>query len=40
MGKAEVEALLTHLASERGVAPSPHRQALRPAVLYGKVVEM
>ena len=28
MGRAEVEAFLTHLASERNVAASTHRQAL------------
>ncbi len=41
MGKEEVEAFLTHLAAERGVAPSTHRQALSALLfLYGKVLEM
>ena len=41
MGKHEVEAFLTHLASDRGVAPSTHRQALSALLfLYGKVLEV
>nr|WP_145545472.1 integron integrase [Variovorax boronicumulans] len=41
MGKAEVEAFLTHLAAERCVAPSTHRQALSALLfLYGKVLEL
>lgn len=41
MGKDEVEAFLTHLAAERGVAPSTHRQALSALLfLYGKVLEV
>jgi integron integrase len=41
MGKDEVEAFLTHLASDRGVAPSTHRQALSALLfLYGKVLEV
>lgn len=41
MGKEEVEAFLTHLAAERGVAPSTHRQALSALLfLYGKVLEL
>ena len=40
MGKAEVEAFLTHLVVERHVAPSTHRQALSALLfLYGKVLE-
>ncbi|MBH9553072.1 integron integrase [Inhella gelatinilytica] len=39
MGGAEVEAFLTHLAADRGVAPSTHRQALSALLsLYGKVL--
>lgn len=39
MGQAEVEAFLTHLAAERGLAPSTHRQALSALLfLYGKVL--
>src|ERR1043165_1070821 len=33
MGSAEIEAFLTHLATERHVAPSTHKQALA-AVLF------
>lgn len=41
MGKEEVEAFLTHLAAERCVAPSTHRQALSALLfLYGKVLEV
>lgn len=39
MGGAEVEAFLTHLASERQLSPSSHRQALSALLfLYGKVL--
>ena len=39
MGGPEVEAYLTHLAGERGLAPSSHRQALSALLfLYGKVL--
>jgi integron integrase len=39
MGGPEVEAFLTHLASDRGLAPSSHRQALSALLfLYGKVL--
>lgn len=39
MGAAEVEAFLTHLAADRGLAPSTHRQALSALLfLYGKVL--
>jgi len=39
MGGPEVEAFLTHLAAERGLAPSSHRQALSAVLfLYGKVL--
>lgn len=39
MGQAEVEAFLTHLAADRDVAPSTHRQALSALLfLYGKVM--
>ncbi|WP_171828252.1 integron integrase [Paucibacter sp. DH15] len=39
MGGAEVEAYLTHLASDRGLAPSSHRQALSALLfLYGQVL--
>jgi len=39
MGGPEVEAFLTHLAAERGLAPSSHRQALSALLfLYGKVL--
>ena len=41
MGKQDVEAFLTHLAVERQVAVSTHRQALSALLfLYGKVLEM
>lgn len=41
MGREEVEAFLTHLAAERCVAPSTHRQALSALLfLYGKVLEV
>jgi integron integrase len=41
MGKDEVEAFLIHLAAERDVAPSTHRQALSALLfLYGKVLEL
>lgn len=40
MGRAEVEAFLSHLAGERALAPSSHRQALSALVfLYGKVLD-
>ena len=39
MGGPEVEAFLTHLASDRHVAPSTHRQALSALLfMYGKVL--
>ena len=39
MGRAEVEAFLTHLASERNVAASTHRQALSALLfLYREVL--
>lgn len=39
MGGAEVEAFLTHLAADRGLAPSSHRQALSALLfLYGQVL--
>jgi integron integrase len=39
MGGAEVEAFLTHLAAERGLSVSSHRQALSALLfLYGKVL--
>ncbi len=39
MGGSEVEAFLTHLAADRGLAPSSHRQALSALLfLYGKVL--
>lgn len=39
MGRLEVEAYLTYLAGERGLAPSSHRQALSALLfLYGKVL--
>jgi len=39
MGGPEVEAFLTHLAADRGLAPSSHRQALSALLfLYGKVL--
>lgn len=39
MGGPEVEAYLTHLASDRGLSPSSHRQALSALLfLYGKVL--
>lgn len=39
MGGAEVEAFLTHLASERALSASSHRQALSALLfLYGKVL--
>ncbi len=39
MGGPEVEAFLTHLAAERGLAPASHRQALSAVLfLYGKVL--
>jgi integron integrase len=41
MGKDEVERFLTHLATDRQVAVSTHRQALSALLfLYGKVLEM
>lgn len=41
MGQAEVEAFLTHLAVQRRVAVSTHRQALSALLfLYGKVLEV
>lgn len=41
MGAAEVEAFLAHLASERNVAVSTHRQALSAILfLYAKVLQM
>lgn len=41
MGKEEVESFLTHLAVERQVAVSTHRQALSALLfLYGKVLEV
>jgi integron integrase len=40
MGGPEVEAFLTHLAAERGLAVSSHRQALSALLfLYGKVLD-
>lgn len=40
MGKAEVEAFLIHLAADKGLAVSTHRQALSALLfLYGKVLE-
>lgn len=39
MGRAEVEAFLTHLAVDRRLAPSSHRQALSALLfLYGQVL--
>ncbi len=39
MGGSEVEAFLTYLAADRGLAPSSHRQALSALLLlYGKVL--
>jgi len=39
MGRVEVEAFLTHLASERNVAASTHRQALSALLfLYREVL--
>ncbi len=39
MGGSEVEAFLTYLASDRGLSPSSHRQALSALLfLYGKVL--
>lgn len=39
MGKAEVECFLTHLAAEKGLSASTHRQALSALIfLYGKVL--
>lgn len=39
MGGPEVEAFMTHLASDRGLSPSSHRQALSALLfLYGKVL--
>lgn len=39
MGGPEVEAFLTYLAADRGLAPSTHRQALSALLfLYGKVL--
>jgi site-specific recombinase XerD len=39
MGGPEVEAFLTYLASDRGLSPSSHRQALSALLfLYGKVL--
>ena len=39
MGGSEVEAFLTHLASDCGLSPSSHRQALSALLfLYGKVL--
>ena len=41
MGKQEVEGFLTHLAVDRQVAVSTHRQALSALLhLYGKVQEV
>ena len=41
MGRAEVEAFLTHLASERNVAASTHRQALSALLfLYREVLQI
>lgn len=41
MGGPEVEAFLTHLAADRGLAVSTHRQALSGLLfLYGQVLEM
>jgi integron integrase len=40
MGRTEVEAFLTYLAAERGLATATHRQALSALLfLYGKVLE-
>jgi integrase len=39
MGKAELECFLTHLAAEKGLSASTHRQALSALIfLYGKVL--
>lgn len=39
MGGTEIESFLTHLAADRGLAPSSHRQALSALLfLYGKVL--
>lgn len=41
LGCAEIEAFLSWLASERGVAPSTHRQELGALLFfYGKVLGM
>ena len=41
MGGAEVEALLSHLANERQVAPSTHKQALAASLfLYREVLQI
>ncbi len=41
MGVHEVEAFLTHLASERNVAPATHRQALAALLfLYRQVLDL
>lgn len=41
MGSAEVEAFLTHLATERHVAPSTHKQALAALLfLYRQVLDI
>ena len=41
MGGPEVEAFLTHLAAERQLSPSSHRQALSALLfLYGKVLDL
>jgi site-specific recombinase XerD len=41
MGGTEVEAFLSYLASDRGLAPSTHKQALSALLfLYGKVLDI
>ena len=41
MGSAEVEAFLSHLATERHVAPSTHKQALAALLfLYRQVLDI
>ena len=41
MGAAEVEAFLSHLANDRNVSPSTHRQALSALIfLYGEVLKI
>ena len=41
MGASHVEAFLSHLANERNVSPSTHRQALSALLfLYGEVLKV